>query len=146
MKERRRTRSQGPPSIAEDNELIQWNSLPNRVRIEREQVEARRQARQVNRMTYKSKNNLENNEISQALTEQPQYTENIPKSGQILPNQQKESDTSHTTPSLSEIPQKKQQETDLVAMEEGAVVKTPMENTQQPPIGESSVQNDKDVQ
>ena len=44
MEERRRTRSQGPPSLSENNELIRWDSLQDPVRIEREQVEARRVA------------------------------------------------------------------------------------------------------
>ena len=48
MEERRRTRSQGPPSLTENNELIQWDSLQDPVRIEREQAEARRLARQTN--------------------------------------------------------------------------------------------------
>ena len=46
MEERRRTRSQGPPSLSENNELIQWDSLQDPVRIEREQTEAHRLARQ----------------------------------------------------------------------------------------------------
>ena len=51
MKERRRTRSQGPPSLSESNELIQWDSLQDQVRIEREHVEARRLARQADTAT-----------------------------------------------------------------------------------------------
>ena len=46
MEEHRRTRNQSPPSVSEDNEFIQWGSLPNPVRIEREHAEAHRLARQ----------------------------------------------------------------------------------------------------
>ena len=44
MENRRRTRSQCLP---EREQLIQWDSLQDPVRIEREQAEARRQAREV---------------------------------------------------------------------------------------------------
>ena len=44
MEDRRRTRSQGLP---EGEQLIQWDSLQDPVRIEREQAEARRRARGV---------------------------------------------------------------------------------------------------
>ena len=55
MEEYRRTRSQGPPSLSEGNELIQWDSLPDPLRIEREHAEALRLARQVNTVTDVSK-------------------------------------------------------------------------------------------
>ena len=63
MEERRRTRSQGPPSLAENNELIQWDSLQDPVRIEREQAEAHRLARQINMITSTAENRVESSEI-----------------------------------------------------------------------------------
>ena len=55
MEECRRTRSQGPPSVLEDNELIQWGALPKPVRIEREHAEARRLERQASMATNVSR-------------------------------------------------------------------------------------------
>ena len=65
MEERRRTRSQGPPSISENNELIQWDSLQDPVRMEREQAEARSLARQINTVTSIDENKAESSKISQ---------------------------------------------------------------------------------
>ena len=83
------------------------------------------------------------------MSKQPQYTDHTPqsgeispkeqeyeshicitpKSGEILPNQQGKDNPSHTMPSLNEIPPKEPHEvTDLVAMEEGAMTKTPNTN------------------
>ena len=59
MEERRRTRSQGQPSLSENNELIQWDSLQDPVRIEREHAEARRLARQADTATNVDKNTEE---------------------------------------------------------------------------------------
>ena len=69
MEERRRTRSQGPPSLSENNELIQWDSLQDPARIEREHAEAHRLARQANTTTNVDKNTVESSEISQTVTE-----------------------------------------------------------------------------
>ena len=88
MEERRRTRSQGPPSLSENNELIQWNSLPDPVRIEREHTEARRLARQADTTTNVDKNTVENSEILQTVTEPHQDTEHTSKSGEILSKEQ----------------------------------------------------------
>ena len=65
MEERRRTRSQRPPSLTENNELIQWDSLQDLVRIEREQAEARRLTRQTNTATSTTENRVETSEIPQ---------------------------------------------------------------------------------
>ena len=48
MEDHRRTRSQGPPSLSEGAELIQWDSQQDPVRIEREHAEACRLAREAN--------------------------------------------------------------------------------------------------
>ena len=82
MEERRRTRSQGPPSLSENNELIQWDSLQDPVRIEREQAEARRLARQTNTATSVDENKADSSEIPQKMTEPHQGTEDMPKSRQ----------------------------------------------------------------
>ena len=88
MEERRRTRSQGPPSLSENNELIQWDSLQDPVIIEREQAEACRLARQTDTVTSIDENKAESSEISQRVTEPHQGTEHMPKSGEILPKEQ----------------------------------------------------------
>ena len=89
MGERRRTRSQGPPSLSENNELIQWDSLQDPVRIEKKQAEACRLARQTNTATSIAENiPTESSEISQKETEPHQNTEHTcPHSGEILPKE-----------------------------------------------------------
>ena len=62
--EKRRTRSQGPPSLSENNELNQLDSLQDPVRLERENAEARRLARQADTTTNVDKNMVESSEIS----------------------------------------------------------------------------------
>ena len=57
MEDHRRTRSQG---LSEGSQLIQWDSLQDPVRIEREQAEAHRRAREVNRVTNMNENMVEN--------------------------------------------------------------------------------------
>ena len=74
MEDRRRTRSQGPPSLSEGNELIQSGSLQDPVRIEREHAEARRIAKQPNTINNESENMVEHSEIPQITLEQPQHT------------------------------------------------------------------------
>ena len=81
MEDRRRTRSQGPPSLLEDNELIQWGSLQDSVRIEREQAEACKIARQPITVNNVSENMVESSEIPQITTEQLQPTKNTPQLG-----------------------------------------------------------------
>ena len=65
MEERRRTRSQGPPTPVGNNELIQWDHIQDTARIERGQTETRRLARQTNIINNTMENRTENNEISQ---------------------------------------------------------------------------------
>ena len=87
MKDCRRTRSQCPPSLSEGNELIEWGSLQDPVRIEIEHAEARRIARQPNTVNNDSENTVEHSEIPQITLEQSQRTKNRPKSGKISPKQ-----------------------------------------------------------
>ena len=149
MEERRRTRSQGPPSLSENNELIQWDSLQNPVRIEREQAKARRLARQTSTVTSIAENKTESSEISQKETEPHQSTEHMPtlgeispkeqesesialQSGEISPKHQKKKDPRPLTPKLGEIPQKKaQQVVDSTEIGEGIIVNVNGENAQQ---------------
>ena len=67
MEERRRTRSQGPPSLLESNELGEWDLLPDPLRIEREHSQALRLARQVNTATDMSENMVESSKILQVM-------------------------------------------------------------------------------
>ena len=140
MEERRRTRSQGPPSLSENNKLIQWDSLQDPVGIEREQAEAHKLARQMDTATSIGKNEAENSEISHKVAEPHQSTEHMPKSGKISPKEQesggipiksgkispKQQETRDTGPSalnLGEILQKKtQQMADLAGIGEGIIV------------------------
>ena len=146
IEDRRRTRSQGPPSMSEENELIQWGSLQDPVRIEREHAEACRLDREANTVTSVSKNLVESSEISQAVSKQALYTDHTsqsgkispkqqgheghihitPKSGKIPPNQREENSIIKTTSNLNKIPPKESHEVaDLVAMEEGQEQKPP---------------------
>ena len=152
MEERRRTRSQGLPNLSENNELIQWDSLQDPVRIERKHAEACRLARQANTATNVNRNTVENSEISQVAAEPHQSTEHMPKSVEISPKQQEYEGQAHispqsgkissnqeekanprpTTPSLGEILQEKtQQVANLIAIEEGATDKLNGANVQQ---------------
>ena len=87
MEDCRRTRSQGPPSLSEGNELIKWGFLQDPVRIEREHAEACRIARQPNTVNNESENTVERSKIPQITLDQPQCTKNRPQSGEILPKQ-----------------------------------------------------------
>ena len=152
MEECRRTRNQGPPSLSENNELIQWDSLHDPVRIEREYAEAPRLARQADTATNVNRNTVESSEIPQIVMEPyqnikhtpksgeilpkgPEYAGQAhitPKSGEILPNQQEKVNTRPIMPSLGDILQKKmQQVTDLIAIEEGTTDKLNGGSTQQ---------------
>ena len=75
MEDCRRTRSQG---LSEGAQLIQWDSLQDPVRIEREQAEARRQAREANTVINTNERAVENNEISQVIEGQPRFTDEAP--------------------------------------------------------------------
>ena len=92
MEERRRTRSQAAPTPAENNELIQWDSIQDLVRIEREQAEVRRLARQRNMANNTMKNRTENSEILQEQhnneLDYEQRTEHTSTSGEIPPKEQ----------------------------------------------------------
>ena len=145
----RRTRSQGPPSLSENNELIQWKSLQDPVRIEREQAEARRVARQTSTLTSISENKTESSEILQKETEPHQSTEHMPtrgeispkeqesesialQSGEISPKHQKKRDPRPLTPSLGKILQKKtQQVADSAVIGKGIIVNLNGENIEQ---------------
>ena len=75
MEDRRRTRSQG---LSEGAQLIQWDSLQDPVRIEREQAEAHRWAREANTVTNINERMVENNEILQVTEGQPRVTDEAP--------------------------------------------------------------------
>ena len=75
MEDRRRTRSQG---LSEGAQLIQWDSLQDPVRIEREQAEARRRTREANTVININERAVENNEISQVTEGQPRVTDEGP--------------------------------------------------------------------
>ena len=147
MEDRRRTRSQGLP---EGEQLIQWDSLQDPVRIEREQAEACRQARGTSAVTNISRREIENSEIPQVTEEQPRVIAEAPQSGEIPPNQQSQEGRTNTTPkadkissectgehspqyvteNMSEVSQKESEEvTDLLAREEGARARTPDRKT-----------------
>ena len=73
-----RTRSQGPPILPEGTELIQWDSLQDPVRIERENAEAHRLAREINTVIDANERTGENSEISQVTNKQPRGTAEVP--------------------------------------------------------------------
>ena len=76
MEDRRRTRSQG---LSEGAQLIQWDSLQDPVRIEREQAEeACRWVREANTVTNINERVVENSEISQLTEGQPRLTDKAP--------------------------------------------------------------------
>ena len=83
MEDRRRTRSQGPPSLSEENELIQWDSLQDPVRIKREHAEARRLAREANAVANAEERMVETSEILWVISKQVQSTAHTPQSGKI---------------------------------------------------------------
>ena len=154
MEDRRRTRSQG---LSEGSQLIQWDSLQDPVRIEREQAEVHRRAREANTVTNMNENAVENSEISQPTEGQPRFTDKVPRLGEISPNQLVQEGQMNVTPKSGEIFLKRREEnnpqqatenrgeispkepdevTDLMAMEEGAVARTPSENTRSKLKGE----------
>ena len=75
MEDRRRTRSQ---VLLEGEQFIQWDSLQDPVRIEREQAEARRRAREKNTVNNVNERAVENSEISQLIEGQPRLTNGAP--------------------------------------------------------------------
>ena len=73
MEDCRRTRS-----LPEGTELIQWDSLQDPVRIEREHAEVRRLARETNTVINVNERAVENSEISQVTNTQPRYNVEVP--------------------------------------------------------------------
>ena len=74
MEDHRRTRSQ---VLLEGEQLIQWDSLQDPVRIERE-AEARRRAREENTVTNINERAVEYSEISQLIEGQPRLIYGAP--------------------------------------------------------------------
>ena len=103
MEDCRSTRSQGSPSLSEGAGLLQWDSLQDPVRIEREHAEARRLAREANTVIAINERMVENSEIPQVTNRQPQDIIEMPKSGKISPKQQDLEGHTHDTPKLGEI-------------------------------------------
>ena len=74
--------------MSEENELIQWGSLQDPVRLEREHAEARRLAREANTMINVSEQPVESSEISQTVSRQTPYMDHTSQSGKISPKQE----------------------------------------------------------
>ena len=163
MEDRRRTRSQGLP---EGTQLIQWDSVQDPVRIERELAGAHRQAREVSTATSRGERVIDNSKISQETEAQPRGTVGMPQSGKISPNKQGQEFHTDVTPKLGEIspgrieessphgatervdkilPREPNEVMDLVAMEEGAVARTPNENTHSKSKGEKGPQEEENL-
>ena len=86
--------------MPEGAELIQWDSLQDPVRIEREHTEACRLARETNTVININKGMVENSEIPQVTNTQPQYTSEAPRLGEISPKQQEQEGHVSVTPKL----------------------------------------------
>ena len=80
MEDHRRTRSQG---LSEGEQLIQWDFLQDPVRIEREQAEAHRRAREANTVININERAVENSEILQLTEGQPRLNDEAPQLGEI---------------------------------------------------------------
>ena len=164
MEDHKRTRSQG---LLDGVQLIQWDSLQDPVRIEREQAEAHRRVRKVNTVTNINEGAVENSAISQLTEEQPGLTIGVPQLGEILPNQQGQEGKTNVTPELGEISPKRREEnkpqqvtenrseippkepnevTDLMAMEEGGRAQTPEKNSYSNSKKENGPQREEDLQ
>ena len=164
MEDRRRTRSQGLP---EGEQLIQWDSLQDPVRIEREQAEARRQARGASVVININRRAIENSKIPEVTEGQPRGITEAPQSGEISPNHQSQEGRTNTTPksgeisperagehslqyvteNMSEVSQKESEEaTDLLAMEEGARAQTPDKTTWRNPMNGNGPQREENSQ
>ena len=76
--------------MPEGAELIQWDSLQDPVRIEREHVEARRLTRETNTVINIKEGTVENSKILQVTNTQLQYNAKAPQSGKISPKQQEQ--------------------------------------------------------
>ena len=114
MEERRRTRSQGPPTPIENNELIQWDPVQDIVRRERGRTETNRPTGQTNVVNNARKNRTENSEISQEQhsdkTDHEQRTVFTPTMSEILP---KERPLENTGLQTGEIPPTEQRPGDM---------------------------------
>ena len=160
MEDHRRTRSQG---LLEGAQLIQRDSLQDPIRIEREQAEAHRRAREVNTVININERAVENSEISQLIEGQPRLTDEAPQLGEISPNQQGQEGQMDVTPKSGETSPKRREEnnpqheteilpkepdevTDLMAMEEGARAQTPDKNTYSNSKEESGPQGEENLQ
>ena len=107
MEGRRRTRSQGPPTPAENNELIQWDSIQDTVRMERGRTETHRLERQTNIASNTMENRTENNKISQDQygneLEGEQRTARTPTTSEIPPLENTGSQTGEIPPNEQRI-------------------------------------------
>ena len=105
MEERRRTRSQGPPTPIENNELIQWDPVQDTVRRETGRTETDRLTGQTNVVNNARKNRTENSEIPQEQhsdeTDHEQRTAVTPTMSEIPP---KEQPLENTELQIGEIP------------------------------------------
>ena len=163
MEDRRRMRSQGLP---EGTQLIQWDSVQDPVRIERELAGVHRKAREVSTATSNGERVIENSEISQETEAQPRGTVGMPRLGEISPNKQgqefhtnvmpkqgeiapgriEESSTHGATERVDEIlPRKPNEVTDLMAMEEEVIARNPNENTCSKLKGEKGPQEEENL-
>ena len=163
MEDRRRTRSQGLP---EGTQLIQWDSIQDPVRIERELAGVHRQAREASTATSKGERVIDNSEISQETEVQPRGTIRTPRSGEISPNKQGQELHTDVTPKPGKIspgrievrgphgatervdeilPREPNEVMDLVAMEEGAIARTPNRNTHSNSKGEKGPQEEENL-
>ena len=97
MEDHRRTRSQGLPEGAQ---LIQWDSLQDPVRIEREQTEACRRVREENTVIKMNERVVENNEISQVTEGKRRVTDEAPQLGEISPKQQGQEGHTNVMPKI----------------------------------------------
>ena len=79
MEDRRRTKSQG---LSEGAQLIQWEA---------------------NTVININERAVENSEISQVTEGQPRFTTEVPRLGEISPNQQGQEGHMNVTPKSSEI-------------------------------------------
>ena len=162
MEDHRRTRSQGLPEGAQ---LIQWDSLQDPVRIEREQTEARRRMREENTVVNMNERVVENNEISQVTEGKPRVTDEAPQLGEISPKQQGQEGHTNVMPKSGEISPKRRIEdnprhviennilpkepdevTDLMAMEEGERAQTPDKNIYSNSKEENGPQGEENIQ
>ena len=100
MEDRRRTRSKGLP---EGEQLIQWDSLQDPVRIERELAEARRQAREGSTVINVNRRVVENSKIPHLTEGQPRFIAEGSQSGKISPNHQGQEGRTNTTLKSGEI-------------------------------------------